>query len=123
MGYRSDVKALVYPNTGTEEQVEAQYAMLKTLMNTTFAKIMEDEGAYLTFNDHAMRLEFAVEDVKWYPSYPDVQQFERFLEDVAELGYSYEFMRIGEEDEDVERKTGGKDPQYEISLHRTIEFN
>jgi len=123
MGYRSDVKALVYPNERTEEEVAAQYEMLKTLMSTTFAAVMDDWGSCFTFNDTRKRLEFVADDVKWYPVYADVQQFERFLDEVAELGYSYEFMRVGEEDDDVERKVGGEDPQYEVGLHRTLVFN
>ena len=42
MGYRSDVRALIYPSNGDQNLVE--YEKLKLLMNTTFKDVYEAWG-------------------------------------------------------------------------------
>lgn len=38
-------------------------------------------------------------DVKWYPSYPEISFIETFLDNAD---WDYKFMRLGEDDDDVE---------------------
>lgn len=114
MGYRSDVKAIVYPGRRFErddgvlqprsiEELSEQYQALKTLCATQFSDVVGSDVFYSEFSwdDKAEVLRYSAPDVKWYPSYSDVQQFHKFLEDVEELGYSYEFIRVGESGDDV----------------------
>ena len=43
-----------------------------------------------------------MEDVKWYESYPDVSEFDAMLPEIEELGFCYEFVRVGENEGDIE---------------------
>jgi hypothetical protein len=121
MGYRSDVQALIYPQSGDQNLLE--YDKLKLLFGTTFKDVFEAWGEeYFSWDDARRVLIFDANSIKWYDSYPDVALFTPFLDEVHELGYEYEFMRIGEDDTDVELDDEGledvlvswvHDPRYE----------
>ena len=122
MGYRSDVTVLIYPDNG--EQNEARYDMLKLVMNTTFKSAYEAWDDHFEWLDSHRVLKFAIESIKWYDSYPDVQNFARMLDDLGEMeGLNYEFMRVGEDYDDIEQQHRGNDLQYHISLARSIEVD
>jgi hypothetical protein len=119
MGYRSDVKALIYPVSGETNLLE--YEKLKTLMNTTFKDVFEAwDDEYFKWNDKCRVLEFSAESIKWYDSYPDIQKFTNFLEEVRELEYEYEFIRLGEDMDDIEEDSTG-DSQGFLYVSRSIE--
>jgi hypothetical protein len=99
MGYRSEVMALVY--TYNEPQ---KYEALKMLMNTTFKEIFDEWGEDFEWVDGANVLRFEADDVKWYDSYSQVRKFYEFLEEVERLGYLTEFIRVGENTDDVEMR-------------------
>jgi hypothetical protein len=126
MGYRSDVTALIYPDGG--EHSALNYNKLKLLMNTTFKELFDEWGGVREFsdgwewNDDVLVLQFTATSVKWYDSYPDVQRFVKFLGEVQELEYQYEFMRVGEEDTDIEYDSTG-DAQGYLSVRREIEVS
>ena len=121
MGYRSDVKALIYPLGGEHNLLE--YDKLKLLFNTTFQDVFEAWGEdYFSWNDKHRVLEFDANSVKWYDSYPEVQRLTKFLSEVQDLGYEYEFLRIGEEVEDVEEDSSG-DSQGFMYVERTIQVS
>jgi hypothetical protein len=121
MGYRSDVQALIYPPSGDQNLLE--YDKLKLLFNTTFQDVFTAWGEdYFSWDDKHRALKFDANSVKWYDSYPEVQTFVKFLADVQELGYEYEFIRIGEEDDDVETDSTG-DAEGFMYVSRTIEVS
>jgi hypothetical protein len=119
MGYRSEVKALIYPASGDQNLL--QYEQLKTLMNTTFKDVYEAWGDdYFTWDDKHRVLKFSAESVKWYESYPDVAKFSPFLDEVHKLDYEYEFIRVGEDMDDIEDDSTGDAEGY-LYVQRTIE--
>ena len=122
MGYRSDVQALIYPLGGEHNLLE--YNKLKLLMNTTFKDVFDAWGDdYFKWNDAHRALMFDANSVKWYESYPDVAKFSPFLDAVHELGYEYEFIRIGEDDTDIESMNSGDSEGFlyvERSIGRSI---
>jgi hypothetical protein len=121
MGYRSDVQALIYPPSGDQNLLE--YDKLKLLFNTTFQDVFTAWGEdYFSWDDKHRALKFDANSVKWYDSYHEVQTLVKFLADVQELGYEYEFIRIGEEDDDVETDSTG-DAQGFMYVSRTIQVN
>ena len=86
----------------------------------------------MTWHDKEFVLKFSLEDVKWYPSYPDVQMFEAMLREFDVLddgsdagipGYCTEFIRIGEETDDVEERHTGDNNQYYLNVRREIDCN
>ncbi len=121
MGYRSDVQALVYPQGGEDNLLN--YDKLKLLMNTTFKDVFDAWGEdYFSWDDNHRALKFDANSVKWYDSFPEVASFPKFLEDVEELGYEYEFMRIGEDDNDVEGDRSSDAEGY-MYVSRSIEVS
>lgn len=132
MGYRSDLMVLIYPDVEHIDAAPAKYEQLKLLMGTTFKHIVEEFGdPYMTWMDSDRVLKFDINDVKWYPSYPDVQMFEKMLaafkgsgdDDEDITGYCTEFVRIGEESDDVEEVHTGHNNHYYLSVRREIECN
>jgi hypothetical protein len=121
MGYRSDMKALVYPPSGEHNLLE--YEKLKTLMNTTFKDFYDYwQDPHLEWDDKHRVLKFSIESVKWYDSYPEVVEFNRFLTEVHDLGYVWESVRLGENDDDVEF-LGSNNAEWYLSVRREIEVN
>jgi len=121
MGYRSDVQAIIYPLGGEHNLLE--YDKLKLLFNTTFKDVFEAWGEdYFSWNDAHRVLKFDANSVKWYDSYPEVQKLTQFLADVAALDYQYEFIRLGEEDDDVEDDRTGDAEGY-MYINRSIEVS
>lgn len=107
MGYRSDVRAHVYPFriTGDPDSTVAiadGYARLKVIMNTTHKELMEYWGENFSWNDNKQFLDFKLDYVKWYDDYPEIKTFMSFLNEIAELDFEYEFLRMGEDAHDVE---------------------
>ena len=131
MGYRSNLMVLVYPDAcSSEEEQGAKYDQLKVLMSTVFKGVSEEFEGYMTWMDSDCVLKFELEDVKWYPSYPDVRMFEDMLsafkgyDDTEDIkGYCTEFVRIGEDSNDVEEVHTGDNNHYYLQVRRTIDCN
>jgi len=121
MGYRSQVAAVIY---GDVRDNDEKYDLLKVLMNTTFKDVYTEFEGNAEWHDGKRVLEFKMEDVKWYESYPDVKRFMNMLDDIGDIeGFNYEFVRIGEESEDIETKSEGSYPEYILSVTRSIQVD
>jgi hypothetical protein len=81
-------------------------------MNTTFKDVVDEFSGEMTLDEQHHVVDFAMDGVKWYESYPEVKAFERMLREVEELGFSYEFIRIGEESDDIEHKASESSNGY-----------
>ena len=133
MGYRSDLMVLIYPDAcSSEEEQSAKYEQLKLLMATTFKDVSEEFGdPYMTWMDGECVLKFDINDVKWYPNYRDVKMFEDMLstfkgssdDDEDIKGYCTEYVRIGEDTNDVEECHTGDNNHYYLQVRRTIDCN
>ena len=132
MGYRSNLMVLIYPDIQNPSEEQPLYDQLKVLMSTVFKGVSEEFGdPYMTWLDSEHVLKFELEDVKWYPSYSDVQMFEKMLaafkgsgddnEDIK--GYCTEFVRVGEDNDDVEEVHTGHNNHYYLQVRRTIDCN
>ena len=105
MGYLSDVVCIIYPN-GEGVNKEEKYALLKTLMATTFKDVSEAWGSKMEWLDADCMLEFDIPDVKWYGSYAEVKVFEDMRERIESEefeGIAVEFIRVGEESDDIDQ--------------------
>ena len=121
MGYRSDIVALIYPDADVVKP--GDYEALKTLMSTAFKEVADTFYDDMTWVDSSCCLKFKIGDVKWYDSYPDVQAFNNMMEFFRdeEHGYCTEFVRIGEDYDDLETKQTGNRLLYLLSVNRSIE--
>lgn len=119
MGYRSAVHALFY--TTKKEDLP----VLKLYMDENYPKDLHDLEEISS--NRIYGYEMGYEDVKWYESYDDVKAFNAFkakylaLIDEQEEGkkWKFEFVRIGEDIEDVELEQ--HDSECVLSVIRSID--
>ena len=102
MGYRSDVKAAFYVRDAKH------FPVLKLWLDENFP--MEQLGNCIRWFDRGMV--FEEESVKWYEDFDDVKAFDAAVEKYLELvnveeanndtpTFLYEFVRLGENYEDI----------------------
>ena len=123
MGYRSNVKAVFY--TSDKEQWPALRLFVDENFPEEFKYCLEVIGSS-TYCGYV----FSCEDVKWYDSYPDVQAYNKFvanyeglIDGEAELPWVYEFIRIGEDTDDIETEGAGNyDHVLQVSREIRCEF-
>ena len=121
MGYRSAVAAMFYVTDKT------RLPELKLWLTENFP--MQEFSGDIRWFDRGMILE--CEDIKWYDGFPNVQKFNNaaqafidlFCTDNTEVfGGAYEFMRIGEEYEDIETIRVGEYEPF-LDCNRTISID
>lgn len=120
MGYRSDVHILFYASPREREHFPAiklwfDEAYPDKPDGTSWSTVSKgDDYIYVKYNG-----------VKWYDSYADVQAVLKALEEFdttfSECG-CFEFVRIGEEDNDIERRDFGEaDARLNITREVTLD--
>lgn len=123
MGYRSDVTVLIYPPARKTEAGEEKYQLLKTLVNTTFNHVYTCwQNNLWTWHTLDHVLEFNVPDAKWYDGYEEVRNFTTMLEELPALGYCVEFVRIGEDFNDIEREDYSPEHLYIEGLLDVVRY-
>ena len=133
MGYRSDVAYTIRfvhdDNTNNKQSFYTFIAEAKANAATAMC-FSEEERQWAEFevDEAKFRINFHADDVKWYESYPDVQCHEALIALAREWdedednnsGIAYAFVRIGEENDDIEEKSGG-DWDYDwVRVERSI---
>jgi hypothetical protein len=125
MGYRSEVAIMIY---GTDEVMEEVKALYDTLYNALDAdtKKSVDYLDYLMgnettngFSEEGFR--FHAEDIKWYDDYSHVEFFKELFNKADDIGASCEFIRIGEEHDDIDTNYTGDDNEYRMGVTRLID--
>jgi hypothetical protein len=119
MGYRSEVRSCVYSDDGA--LFDAFIAGQKLTNPRIFDEWFKDEIKFIdksyTFDppreDGVTTITTKILDLKgdgwkWYDSYEDVGAWIKLLQDAEAQGLNYEFIRVGEEEGDIERETGGE---------------
>ena len=122
MGYRSDVMIAFYPaNEGRPKRVP--YAAIKLWFEENYP---QDAGE-VVFYPERETITVRYYDTKWYDGYGEVQEVNRAIEkyreafacDEEEHLANYEFVRIGEEYNDIEvERSGWHD--FRLSVERSI---
>ena len=107
MGYRSNVFLRI-----AEPLVEVVQAAAK--LDPKLEEILKDGH-----NDFAnpTGTDFYWESIKWYDSYPEVRAVEGMLDDLDEDDFG--FIRLGEEQGDVEEK--GYPSEYDMYISTTVD--
>lgn len=121
MGYRSDVKYVI---DFTSKEAKIGFLAQVRLIGGALQEAVEETN----YDNDTFRIFFSAEDTKWYDSYPEVIAHNQLLEMAAdqppEMCNGYDFVRIGEEIDDIECKSGGDQPPYgAINIHRSVEFD
>lgn len=130
MGYRSDVRAIFYWPTAAvdldaDKALRAEkYGLLKVLLNTTYKDLVETWNRHeqcFCFHDESLLVEFQVNDTKWYDDFDEIKGLALMKDELVGLGYAYEFVRIGEDDDDTEIDRSAKH-DYKLSVRISTEI-
>jgi hypothetical protein len=121
MGYRSAVKSCIYSDD--LELFDAFIAGQKLAE----PRLFEDDNWFknnirfteVVYKDvqgvivqHIKILDMQCDDVKWYDDFEDVKGWTRLLANAEEQGLNYEFVRVGEESDDIESEYGGESVEH-----------
>lgn len=120
MGYRSDVVGVFYVSK------EEHFPMLKLWLDENFP--VKDFEESIRWFERGMVIE--CENVKWYESFPDVQSYEKAADTFIKLcnaevsegtpTFNYEFIRIGENYDDVDVVREGIAYEHLLEVSRGI---
>lgn len=131
MGYRSDVTIIVYPNSRHRDK----FAALKLFIDENLPDEFEVNG-----KGEERYLYCFINSRKWYDGYEEVDKYNKLFSEwdemfadpddpIAKEGlraepiFNYEFMRIGEEYEDVEyHQSCGADHALNMSRETYVDF-
>jgi hypothetical protein len=123
MGYRSDVKSLIY---GDPEHMKVFIVKTKLLGAANALELFKDSIVIQTVkpepNVELTCIELRGEDWKWYESYTDVIAWEKLLKDAEKDGLEYEFVRVGEESGDIDERRSD-DSRFFISTCSYSDIN
>lgn len=137
MGYRSDVRSLIYGDPGKIDALIAKHALLGTkghgiMDDVRIYEILRPIGEPLPQAEQVpgpvryAEVTYRCIDLegngwKWYSVYPDVAFWTELLAEAAEMELNTEFMRIGEEPDDIEVEINiVDDGESYLSVDRTI---
>ena len=125
MGYRSVVEAVFYTRN------EEEYPLLKLYVDENFPKSEElREGLKPIKANNVWGCHFIADNVKWYESYPEIQEFNEFVVKFNQLlmenerarpTWAYEFVRLGEQSDDVEEERSDN-AEFILCVRREIEL-
>lgn len=139
MGYRSSVESIIY---GDPERIDLFVVKHKILGldDSAFEHFKDnisvqdyEENVWGENHEVAGKRKMKVihlcgDGWKWYEDYADVKAWEDLLLDAEEFGLEYELVRVGEESDDVVRRSSGDDsghlyPETYINCSLPIERN
>jgi hypothetical protein len=123
MGYRSEITAVFYTNEKDE------WPLLKLFVDENFPKDLDD-NLHEECEEPRRRwgVVLRLDDYKWYDSYPEVQEFNKFEEKFKAMQkcrdgtWSCEFARIGEDYNDIENNSSDC-ADYVLRVERRIEID
>ena len=131
MGYRSDVAYTIRFNSDHDENNKQSFFTFLAEAKAraaTAACFLEREWVEFRIDEARFRINFVADGVKWYESYEDVKCHEALIDLASEWasdadnnsGIGYMFVRVGEENDDVEQKYGGEYDHGWVDVHRSI---
>lgn len=137
MGYRSDVKIVFYLTKGTHEVPPTEdkplvpFAALKLWFDENYPvqEAKDEWEAEIDYGEGLDHILVSYTDVKWYPDYDHVKAveatFEKFSDtfrsDERDHRAQYEIVRIGEQDDDIERECSSYS-DHRLNVERSILF-
>ena len=138
MGYRSQIRSCIYSDN--HELFDSFISAQKLVDNQVFHEASDTEASgfanSLTFLEKIWEyaqpsitgetkqvvkiLDLDGQDWKWYTEYADVKAWHKLLLDAEDAGLNYEFVRVGEEDGDIEYESGGDNVENFLSTYTHI---
>ena len=132
MGYRSDIAVTAYGTKTKLVELKKFYEDAKGLLGEDgiteldyIVKASEDNSERSLFNEEG-EFFFYGEHLKWYDGYPAVDLINSVHAKAVELGLAAEFLRIGEQVDDIDEfyDDGDEDEgcEYRLQVSRSISF-
>jgi len=136
MGYRSDVAYTIrFVSDDDTKNRQSFYTFLaeaksKAAIAGCFnAHWNGCDAHWVKVDEVRLRINFTADNVKWYEDYADVQCHEALInlanewvnDELNNSEIAYRFVRVGEEVEDVESRTGGTAEWDWVNVVRAIE--
>ena len=132
MGYRSQVRCIIY---GTKDNLDAYITEASLITGSpVFREFKESLTRYTTTVYYSRLngpekeiihvLDLYGDDWKWYEDYPNVQAWIKFMEESEEADLQYEFIRVGENNDDIERHSSEENEgllSVSVSIHDTTD--
>lgn len=122
MGYRSEVAIAIY---GPEDVMVPMIVAQRMLKNSPLVvdKAHIERRSYTQNGKPWLMLYAYFEWVKWYDNYPEAKAWKALLADISDncedTGLAYEFVRVGENANDVQTKFGG-DVEFYLGVRSSI---
>lgn len=114
MGYRSDVAYTIHFRT---PRVLNEFIALVMVQGGEALKALQECDIETETRSGVLKVNFYIEDVKWYDSYKDVQAHMgllKFAVERAPTDCAFNFIRVGEEQNDIEQNTGGNTDEFDV---------
>lgn len=137
MGYRSEVDVVIYAPVDSS----TPYGLLKLWFDENYphAVATNEWEARITYDPESRGISVYYNDVKWYDTYEHPQQVEKVFdaidtlidkeqlaepdEDTVPFEIAWEFVRLGEEDQDTEiRMSANADAVIGVNRSTEISF-
>jgi hypothetical protein len=137
MGYRSEVDVVIYAPVDSS----TPYGLLKLWFDENYphAVATNEWEARITYDPESRGISVYYNDVKWYDTYEHPQQIEKVFdaidrlldkeqlvesdEDTTPFEIAWEFVRLGEEDQDTEiRMSANADAVIAVNRSTEISF-
>ena len=124
MGYRSEVASVIYAKKDIMDKFKADNTDRLKELEIAFES-NNDEGLMYVSNSDYDLIFLKGNSWKWYDTYTDVKAWHDLMDLADKSGLVAEFLRIGEEYEDIEHEFFGnpEDIQYYLQAERFIEAN
>ena len=138
MGYRSTVAYTIrftpisvdqgLDDDGAVKECKESFYTFLAEAKVKFPSAFSEEYGVVV-DEKNMALNFFAENVKWYPSYPDVQNHEGLMdlskawEEMENKNIGGIFMRTGEELDDIVQESWGEHDWEWMNIIRTIEVD
>ena len=138
MGYRSEVDVVFYVHNDSD----TTYPLLKLWFDANYphTEARDEWDAEIDYDEENQAILVSYQDVKWYPSYEHPQRVEKAFNDIDNMleeqdltgteqgpditpfNIAWEYVRLGEEDNDVEMQAS-TNAEYVIAVNRSTEIS
>lgn len=121
MGYRSEVAGLIYAPQELVSKFKKDHADVMQLLDDEF-----NDGSLKYLSDEVYDFIYLHgKEWKWYDDYKEVKAWHDLMDLAEKDGLAVEFVRIGEEYDDIETDYRGASDMlnYYLNVERFIEVN
>jgi len=119
MGYRSEVSSVIYAKKDIMDKFKTDYSDKLKALEVHFENNKDEGMSYESNSDYDI-IFLKGSSWKWYETYTDVKAWHELMDLATERGLSVEFVRIGEDYEDIEVDYINDSECY-LSVERFIE--